>query len=1672
MIDFTVLDKAIRSFMEQSRISFSYSFAGEHNEKRLSRAQKIFANNVDASQVYLQIDATISDSGRSGCVYTYNEVFIKDTGERCTISYHEIKGLTFIGKYNFIVSYRDGSAVKVFAPCSPVEVVSVLWAFASYYALSEHPEDPTVTTSYAVSPTLTCVFDSVIPSPALQTPQSKNENTDTSKSFQSVDSATNKQSIQCGQNVEPIQEISACNETVDKIICTNCGAVLQDGYAFCIKCGNPVNATQSIPISRQDNAISPSVNNSVPIQNNSIEKSIPQQKSTSPASFCTNCGAVLQDGYAFCIKCGNPVNATQSIPTSRQDNAISPSVNNFVPIQNNSIEKSIPQQNSTSPASFCTNCGAVLQDGYAFCIKCGNPVNATQSIPTSRQDNAISHSVNNSAPIQNNSIEKSIPQQNSTSPASFCTNCGAVLQDGYAFCIKCGKPVCAVQNTTEQAQGMPFNPPAATQPVLDLHPRCSFEYIPIKTDIPAGTASYSGNTPKMIDFCCTGDDIAYIRDRLSSFSLSTAYTDELPPKKLMSALRYMAPGLPAMKVVGFVDTTLFGSCKEGILISPDFFFLRKGDEKFSIDFKMMRNVTIDKSSDTVTVEMLNGIYYPLCSENFTVMGEGDNDRVLYELLHYMLLLVEKHGLRPQIRISNNFINNIDSIASKYRIRLAKGSKVYFRGEMPVKQFTIAKNNYAKSIIPWQCILFSDTTFFGNAKNGIIVTIWGIYSNSGNHQTAVYFSDIDSLSVTADVINVKLINGSRFAIKGKAVKANKLKQFIDEVMAFYASYLSNPGMYEHDDEYDYYKMLSLAYTDLSSFSNDFLIEQAKLGNHKAAIQLAQRARTGMGMPFNIMFSLDLLGQVQSAEAYRIIGEIYYNGEGIPRNTEIAEENFKTAAELGDLLAETALGNMCFLGINREHTEHKKAFGIYKRIYDTVEYDKIPVSLKVNLGICYLYGYGCDKNIRKAHELLTSVKDVDCQAKYLLSMLYIENKDYNEKAQTGIDWLHELADRQGYAAAGINLGILYFTGEWVEADVEKALYYLEKIKQINKSEPNYSIGCYYYALMLFYKDKNCEQAVYYLKEAAERGMVDALRDLAVMYQFGLGVKKDIMHANELYAKAALGGDYYSENWRDYTKKYLNSLRTMSKVYANESEDDDLYISETKELDENCINGIGLNSYVFNYPIEESKNLPEDRIKKLKRKYAGLERNLISSAQVSLNQSNVGSIFMNFTKFRQVQGHGHAFEYANHVEDLFHFKAASWKGGDNVKGGADRVVGLFKQTEIQSKCYRDAKMLYNHTFDKNGNPIYVGENGKPMVIETTSDTYDEYRKMVIDNKGEEYANKYTQASKYSNKQVENIGKFGTIESLKVDAKLGIVTATRGAMISAVVTFSVSKINGADNEEAVKSTLRATAKAFGTTFAITMISSQLLKATPVVNALENSHMLNKMANSKSLQKVVSKSTGTAASASEAKNFLKGSVVTGAVTIAVLSSADILRIISGRISKEQLFKNVAVTTASVAAGSAGFAVGAACGSVIPVVGTFIGGFIGSAVASSVASKAVKCTLDVFIENDGDKMLEILNGELGMLAEEYMLAEDELNLVIDDLRGSDLLTDSGLRDIFQSSDRKVFCRNKLTPMVEEICMLRNYIASPSEEDIAKGFEDFSNDEDVQQYFSTEAVPAM
>ncbi len=120
----------------------------------------------------------------------------------------------------------------------------------------------------------------------------------------------------------------------------------------------------------------------------------------------------------------------------------------------------------------------------------------------------------------------------------------------------------------------------------------------------------------------------------------------------------------------------------------------------------------------------------------------------------------------------------------------------------------------------------------------------------------------------------------------------------------------------------------------------------------------------------------------------------------------------------------------------------------------------------------------------------------------------------------------------------------------------------------------------------------------------------------------------------------------------------------------------------------------------------------------------------------------------------------------------------------------------------------------------------------------------------------------------------------------------------------------------------------------------------------------------------------------------------------------------------------------------------------------------GAAIASGVVGKAVQNTLDGYIENDGDKMLAIFNAVLGEIATEYLLAEDELNYVIDRVMETKLLSDSGLRDIYASDDRNSFCRTVLTPLADEVCELRGFVVLPTAEDFAEVLRDELDEEDL------------
>jgi hypothetical protein len=199
------------------------------------------------------------------------------------------------------------------------------------------------------------------------------------------------------------------------------------------------------------------------------------------------------------------------------------------------------------------------------------------------------------------------------------------------------------------------------------------------------------------------------------------------------------------------------------------------------------------------------------------------------------------------------------------------------------------------------------------------------------------------------------------------------------------------------------------------------------------------------------------------------------------------------------------------------------------------------------------------------------------------------------------------------------------------------------------------------------------------------------------------------------------------------------------------------------------------------------------------------------------------------------------------------------------------------------------------------------------------------------------------------------------------------------------------------------------------------------------------------------SKAIYGASAMSNVSKLLRGNLVTGVVTTAVLSSVDVVHLISGQISGQQLAKNVTTTAAGVAGGAGGYAIGAGIGTMVfPGVGTIVGGLVGGFLAGSATSSASQQILDQFIEDDAKAMSQILEQELQLLASDYLLSEQEIRQILDELQKISL--NQELRNMYAASDRESYARNLMTPIIENIAEQRCKIVLPSVESLTREYE--------------------
>lgn len=456
---------------------------------------------------------------------------------------------------------------------------------------------------------------------------------------------------------------------------------------------------------------------------------------------------------------------------------------------------------------------------------------------------------------------------------------------------------------------------------------------------------------------------------------------------------------------------------------------------------------------------------------------------------------------------------------------------------------------------------------------------------------------------------------------------------------------------------------------------------------------------------------------------------------------------------------------------------------------------------------------------------------------------------------------------------------------------------------------------------------------------------------------------------------------------------------------------------------------------------------------------EQWLMSGTGYSVNE-NVGKSGVE-EKFHASRGHGFAAERANDLYDNMTGKNARIVGDDNAKNGADRVVN---GVNIQSKYCSSGSKCVRECFD--GNRFrYLNPDGTPMQIEVPADKYDDAVRAMQDkiDKGQvpgvKDAKEIVRKGNVTYEQAKNIAKAGTVESLTYDAVGGIKIGAYSGGISAAVTFAVASWNGKSFEEALDASVAAGLQMGGAAWASSVLVGQMTKAgvnsmlvpyTDFAVDMLGNKAASALANA--LREEGTKKIAGAAAKNYLSKLLRGNVVTGIATVAIMSAGDVVDIFRGRISGSQLIKNVVNTGAGVAGGAGGWmggaAAGAAIGSAVPIIGTaaggLIGGLAGALFGSTAASKVSQVVTDGLIEDDAKEMARILESVFPVVANEYILNKPEVKQVSDKLSGDDL------KDMYASNSRKTFARDLLSKYAAQVAGKRKRIYLPSTQDYVRG----------------------
>lgn len=488
-------------------------------------------------------------------------------------------------------------------------------------------------------------------------------------------------------------------------------------------------------------------------------------------------------------------------------------------------------------------------------------------------------------------------------------------------------------------------------------------------------------------------------------------------------------------------------------------------------------------------------------------------------------------------------------------------------------------------------------------------------------------------------------------------------------------------------------------------------------------------------------------------------------------------------------------------------------------------------------------------------------------------------------------------------------------------------------------------------------------------------------------------------------------------------------------------------------------------------------KDTFNESERQYSGAD---IAGAVNS--DLNAAAVQTHMDKFHASQGHGYAAEQANHLYDILTGKDAVIVGGDNAKDGPDRLVN---GVTIQTKYCAKASESVAAAFEK-GQYRYINPDGSPMQLEVPADQYDEAVELmakrikdgqvagVTDPKS---AKELVRRGQFTYNQARNIVKFGTVESLAFDAVNGAIISTSAFGITAVLTFARSLWNGASPDIAIENAIYSGLQIGGVAFVNTVITAQLMRtALPKALVAPTDSVIKLLGPEASANIANALRSGAniygAAAMNNVAKLLRGNIITSSVMVVVLSAKDIGNAFRGRISGQQLFKNIATTAGGMTGGTAGFYAGKFVLNLIAPGAGEVAGFVvalaGSAAGGTAGGAATNAIIGQFIEDDAVMLTKIIEESFCQQAQDYMLTQEEIDIVLEDLHQE--LSREALLDMFASADRHLYADSLVQTQIERLIRMRARIYLPTNQEFAVGLERLVEDsENGEGIFSTSSA---